>query len=193
MRTDRLLLRPWVEADLEPFARMNADPAVMEHFPSVLTRQDSDALAARARAHIDEHGWGLWAVEVADGAHTGTFAGFTGLAVPRFAAHFTPCVEVGWRLARWAWGSGYATEAARAALHVAFTDLHLDEVVSFTARSNTRSTAVMRRLGMTHDPADDFRHPSVPADHPSGDAVLHRLDVDAWREQQRLNPTPAPR
>lgn len=147
LRTARLLLREWSEDDREPFAALIADPAVMEHFPAPLSREQSDALLDRAQAHLGEHGWGLWAVEVVDaglGARTGS-AGFTGLATVRFEEHFTPAVEVGWRLVPWAWGHGYATEAATAALAVAFERLGLEEVVSFTAGTNARSQASLRR------------------------------------------------
>jgi len=178
VRTPRLLLRRWREEDLEPFAALNADPAVMEHFPAPLDRAASDALAARADAHLAEHGWGLWAVHV---LAEDRFAGFTGLAVPRWDPPFGPCVEVGWRLARWAWGSGHATEAARAALGVAFTELGLGEVVSFTAVDNERSQAVMRRIGMVRDPGGDFLHPNVPAGHPVEPHVLYRLSATDWR------------
>src|SRR5215207_23609 len=170
-RTDRLLLRRWTDADLEPFAAMNADPEVMEHFPAPLRRAESDALARRADAFLAEHGWGLWAVEVTE---AGRFAGFTGLSHVGFPAAFNPAVEVGWRLARWAWGRGYATEAATEALRVAFDELRLDEVVSFTAVTNVRSQAVMRRLGMTRDPADDFDHPGVRVGSPLRRHVLYR-------------------
>lgn len=181
LRTDRLVLRRWRPADLAPFAALNADPEVMEHFPSTLDRAASDALAAAADAGFDERGFGLWAVEV---AATGAFIGFTGLAVPRFEAHFTPVVEVGWRLARPAWGHGYATEAATAALDDAFGRLGLAEVVSFTAVPNARSQAVMRRLGMTHDPGDDFDHPNLPAGHRLRRHVLYRIDAAAWRARR---------
>jgi RimJ/RimL family protein N-acetyltransferase len=175
LRTERLLLRRWREADREPFARLNADPEVMEHFPSPLTRAESDAMVDRLDAHLAEHGWGLWAVERLD---DGELLGFTGLATPRFDARFTPAVEVGWRLARHAWGRGYATEAARSVLAHAFDALGLDEVVSFTATSNARSIAVMERLGMAHDPADDFDHPSLPDGHPLRRHVLYRARRD---------------
>ena len=158
LRTERLLLRQWRDADLAPFAALNADPQVMEHFPSPLTREHSDAFAASCRERIAERGWGIWAVEV---VASGEFIGFVGLNEPRFDAHFTPAVEVGWRLARSAWGHGYATEAAEAALAYAFDELRLDEVVSFTATTNVRSQRVMQRLGMTHDESDDFDHPRV--------------------------------
>jgi len=170
--TERLLLRRWREDDREPFAALNADPAVMEHFPARLARAESDAFVNRIGAQLDERGWGLWALEVRE---TGAFIGFTGLAVPRFEAHFTPAVEVGWRLARSAWGFGYASEAARAAVAVGFGELGLDEIVSFTASANTRSRAVMERIGMTRNEADDFDHPALPEGHPLRRHVLYRL------------------
>ncbi|MDT0303785.1 GNAT family N-acetyltransferase [Streptomonospora wellingtoniae] len=175
LRTARLLLRGWRAADREPFARLNADPAVMEHFPQVLTRRESDAAADRIAAHLAEHGFGLWAVEV---AATGGFVGFTGLQRAVFPAHFTPAVEVGWRLARHAWGRGYATEAARAAAAFGFDDCGLAEIVSFTVPANVRSRAVMRRLGMRHSSTDDFDHPSLPEGHPLKRHVLYRLGAD---------------
>jgi RimJ/RimL family protein N-acetyltransferase len=171
LRTERLTLRPWRQTDREPFARLNADPNVMRYFPSCLSKEKSDSLARVIQAHIEEHGWGLWAVEI-DGISP--FAGFIGLARPAFASHFTPCVEVGWRLAAEHWGHGYATEGARAALAFAFGALDLNEVVSFTADVNLPSRRVMERLGMTRDPADDFDHPRVPAGHPFRRHVLFR-------------------
>lgn len=169
--TPRLLLRRWVAADLEPFAAMNADPRVMEFFPKLLDRDESDAVAARIRTHFDEKGFGLWAVEVPGVA---PFAGFIGLQVPRFEAHFTPCVEIAWRLAVPFWGHGYATEGATAALRLAFDVLHLPEVVSLTAVINERSWRVMERLGMARTPADDFDHPLVPEGHRLRRHVLYR-------------------
>ena len=165
-------MRPWCSSDREPFARLNADPRVMEHFPSPLSREESDALADRIDGHIAEHGWGLWAVEIPGLAG---FAGYIGLAVPRFTAHFTPCTEIGWRLAAEWWGRGYATEGARAVLRFAFSDLGLREVVSFTTVSNEASQRVMKRIGMTRNPADDFDHPGLPPDHPLRRHVLYRL------------------
>ena len=171
IQTPRLLLRPWRDADLAPFAAMNADPVVMEFFPRPLDRAESDAAVARIRDHFAARGFGLWAVEVPDVAD---FIGFVGLAVPRFEAHFTPCVEIGWRLAREHWGRGYATEAARAALGFGFEELALDEIVSFTAPANVRSRAVMERIGMTRSPEDDFDHPTLPEGHPLRRHVLYR-------------------
>lgn len=172
LTSERLLLRAWKPGDVEPFAALNADPRVMEFFPSVLSRDQSDALADRLAAHVDEHGWGLWAVEIPGVA---PFAGYIGLSVPRFESHFTPCVEVGWRLAHDFWGRGYATEGARAALAFAFESLKLDEVVSFTVPANMRSRRVMDRLGMTHDASDEFDHPGLPPEHPLRRHVLYRI------------------
>lgn len=178
MRTHRLLLRRWREEDHVPFAAMNADPEVMELFPAPLDRTSSDALVSRIEAGFAEHGFGLWALEVGS---NGGFIGFTGLSVPGFEATFTPVVEVGWRLAREAWGHGYATEAANAALEAAFGPLALAEVVSFTSVANVRSQAVMRRLGMTRDPIEDFDHPSIPSGHPLSRHVLYRMTAMRWR------------
>ena len=172
MRTERLLLRRWRDADREPFAALNADPRVMELFPAALSRAESDAFVDRNEAAFEARGFGLWAVEVVDG---GRFAGFVGLWVPSFEAHFTPAVEIGWRLAHEHWGHGYATEAARAAIAYGFDEVGLDEIVSFTTPANERSWRVMERLGMTHDPADDFDHPQVPVGHPLRRHVLYRL------------------
>jgi len=176
LSTPRLVLRPWRESDLAAFAALNADPAVMEHFPSVLSREESDAMAGRIMARISEHGWGNWAVEVVGGE---PFIGFTGLTVPAFEAHFTPCVEVGWRLARSAWGNGYATEAARAALAFGFGELGLAQVVSFTALSNRRSMAVMERIGMRRD--GEFDHPKLDAASPLRRHALYRIDAPGPR------------
>ena len=171
LTTPRLELRGWREADREQFAAINADPEVMEHFPGTLTRRESDELVDRIEVGFAESGFFLWAVEV---RASGEFIGFTGLAGPGFEAHFTPAVEIGWRLARSAWGHGYATEAARAALEFGFED-GLDEIVSFTTVANRRSRAVMERIGMSHDPGDDFVHPSLPPGHPQRPHVLYRL------------------
>jgi RimJ/RimL family protein N-acetyltransferase len=174
IRTERLILRRWRDADRAPFAALNADPEVMRHMPAVLTRAGSDELAARIDGHFDRHGFGLWAVEV---VASGDFVGFVGLAVPRFEAAFTPCVEIGWRLARAAWGHGYATEAARASSRHGFEVLGLAEIVSFTSVGNAASRAVMERIGMRHDPGDDFDHPLLAEGHPLRRHVLYRLSA----------------
>jgi ribosomal-protein-alanine N-acetyltransferase len=180
VRTPRLLLRHWREDDLEPFAAFNADPEVMRHFPAPLTREQSDAFASRARAHIDVLGWGLWAVEL----HGAPFIGFVGLSEARFEAHFTPAVEIGWRLAREHWGNGYATEGGRAALAFGFDELGLPEIVSFTTVANDRSRKVMERLGLIRDPAGDFGHPRLAPDDPLRPHVLYRLSRATWNETQ---------
>jgi len=180
LRTERLVMRGWRTADRDGYAAMNADPRVMEHFPGTMTRAESDAHADRVDEHFAEHGFGLWAVEVPGEAD---FVGFVGLAIPRFRAHFTPAVEVGWRLAAEWWGRGYATEAAREALRFGFEDAGLAEIVSFSAPANERSRAVMRRIGMTHDPADDFDHPALPPGHHLRRHVLYRLRRESWAHE----------
>lgn len=172
LRTPRLVLRTWREEDLAPFAAMNADPRVMEHFPSVLTREESDALVVRIGLSIEKNNFGFWAVEIPG---TASFVGFVGLSVPSFDAPFMPCVEVGWRIAYEHWDKGIATEGARAALDAAFGQLGLSEVVSFTVTDNTRSRRVMERLGMRHDPREDFDHPALPEGHPLRRHVLYRI------------------
>jgi RimJ/RimL family protein N-acetyltransferase len=184
LETERLVLREWLPADRTPFAALNADREVMEHFPAVMPRAASDAFADRIAADLAERGWGLWALETrADGA----FLGFTGLQPVTFAAPFAPAVEIGWRLARAAWGHGYASEAARAAAAFAFGELGLNELVSFTATTNTRSIAVMERIGMTRDPGGDFDHVRVPEGSPPRRHVLYRLSAD---EQAARPPRP---
>ncbi len=175
--TVRLKLRHWSPADLAPFAAMNADPEVMEFMPARLSRAASDAMAARAQAYLGRQGFGLWAVEVRGGP---PFIGYVGLQRPSFEAHFTPCVEIGWRLLRAAWGFGYATEAARACLTYAFDALALPEVVAFTVPANRRSRAVMQRLGMTLDAAGAFDHPRLPLGHALRPHLLYRLARASW-------------
>ena len=177
LTTDRLRLRPWEDRDLEPFAALNADPKVMEFFPKCLDRRESDALARRIVEGFVERGFGLWAVEVPGVAD---FIGFVGLSVPTFEAHFTPCVEVGWRLAAAHWGKGYATEGAQVALAFGFFELGAEEIVSFTVPANRKSRQVMERLGMTYSPADDFEHPGLPEGHRLRPHVLYRLRKADW-------------
>ena len=177
LATERLVLRGWRASDLAPFATLNGDPLVMEHFPGTLTPAESDDLAARIGDHFAEHGFGAWAVEARGAAG---FVGFVGLSIPRFRAHFTPCVEIGWRLAREHWGRGYAPEAARAALAFGFERLGLDQIVSFTVPANLKSRRVMEKIGMRRDPGDDFDHPSLPAGHRLRRHVLYRLNRAEW-------------
>lgn len=172
LRTPRLLLRRWRGEDRAPFAALNADPEVMEHFPAPLTRAQSDALVDRIEDHFAEHGYGLWAVE-ADGA----FIGFTGLSWATWEAAFTPALEVGWRLVRSAWGHGYASEAATAALARGFGDV--EEIVSFTALTNTRSQRVMERIGLQRD--REFDHPNVARGHRLERHVLYRARRGEWQ------------
>jgi ribosomal-protein-alanine N-acetyltransferase len=180
---ERIALRPWRNSDRDAFAAMNADAEVMRHFPSTLTREQSDAMFERLRTAMGERGWGLWCVDAG-----GECAGFCGLAVPRFVPPFrfegAQCVEIGWRLRREFWGQGYASEAARLALRYGFDVLKLAEIVSFTSRSNERSQAVMRRIGMTHDAQSDFMHPNIAADDPLAAHVLYRIASADWMKQQ---------
>jgi len=164
-----IFLRQWRDADLGPYAAMNADPEVMRFFPGPLSLAESEASMLWQREAIERRGWGLWAVEV-----DGQFAGFTGLAEPRFTAHFTPCVEIGWRLRREFWGRGIAWSAALAAQAYAFDQLKLAELVSFTAAVNLRSRRVMERLEFIRRPQEDFLHPMIPADSPLRLHVLYR-------------------
>lgn len=172
LHTERLVLRPWRDEDLEPMAALNADPETMRYFPAPLHREQSDSFVEHMTASFAAFGHAMWAVEVVDGP---PLVGAVGLLRPRFEASFTPCVEVGWRLAKEHWGRGYATEAARASLDYGFGELGLTEIVSFTAVLNRPSQAVMERLGMTRDPGADFVHPHVPAGSPLGPHVLYRL------------------
>jgi RimJ/RimL family protein N-acetyltransferase len=190
LKTERLVLRRWRNGDREPFAAMNADSEVMEHFPAPLTPHESDVLIDRIEARFEEWGFGFWALEIAE---TGQFIGFTGLSVPNFEAHFTPAVEIGWRLTRPAWGHGYASEAAGRALSFAFDDLDLAEVVSFTSRTNLRSQMVMKRIGMANDPADDFDHPALDEGHPLQRHVLWRMTAERWRDGTRQRQSAGPR
>ena len=194
LATPRLILRQWDHADLPDFAQLNADPQVMRYFPAVLDRPQSDALADRIRKRLRESRFGLWALEVPGKFR---FAGFVGLSVPGYATHFTPCVEIGWRLARCCWGQGYATEAAARVLDYAFDELALADVVAFTARQNLPSRAVMRRLGMWHDVAGDFAHPLLASDHCLSHHVLYRLQRQQWLARracarQAMRPPDAP-
>lgn len=183
-----VLLRPWRDEDLKPFAEMNADAEVMEYFPKRLTQGESADFFALIRARLAERGWGLWAVEV-----EGVFAGFTGLNEPRFTAHFTPCVEIGWRLRREYWGQGIAYAAALQAEQFAFETLKLPELVSFTAAINLRSRRLMGRLGFTRNELDDFLHPSLPKESPLSQHVLYRKASDISRTISPVPPFPPSR
>ncbi len=172
IETDRLRLRRWQESDREPFARMNADPRVMEFFPRCLSREESDHLVDQIEQLFEERGFGLWAAELRVPA---TFIGFIGLSAPGFEAHFTPAVEIAWRLAAEYWNRGLATEGALAVVRHAFDVLKLPALVSFTAEQNLPSRRVMEKIGMKRDPAEDFDHPKLAAGHPLRRHVLYRL------------------
>ena len=177
IETPRLLLRDWTDADSEPFAALNADPRVMEFFPQALDRTESDTLIGRIREGLARDGFGLYAVAVKEPRR---FIGFTGLARPGFDAPFMPAIEVGWRLSRESWGSGYATEAAGAAVDHAFGTLGLEALVSFTTEWNRRSRRVMEKIGMTRDPREDFVHPKPPPGHKLAPHVLYRMTREDW-------------
>jgi RimJ/RimL family protein N-acetyltransferase len=178
--TPRLDLRLWRDEDSEPFASMNADPRVREHYPNVLTRSESDASMARIRAHFEQHGFGNWALELRDRPG---LIGYAGLSHPSFPSPCGPCVEIGWRLAFAHWGHGYATEAAEAVVRAAFEKIGLEEIVSFATIGNVRSRRVMEKLGMTHDSADDFDHPLLPG-HRLSRHVLYRLRRTDWESRR---------
>jgi RimJ/RimL family protein N-acetyltransferase len=171
IETHRLNLRRWKPSDREAFYKMNSDPLVMEFMPNRLTREESDRLMDRIEEHFEKHHFGLYAVEEKG---SGLLAGFTGLSIPPFESHFTPCVEIGWRLDKAFWGKGYATEAASALLAMGFNQLGFREIVSFTSLLNQRSVSVMKRLKMTRNLSDDFDHPGLPEGHPLHRHLLYR-------------------
>jgi RimJ/RimL family protein N-acetyltransferase len=177
LTTSRLLLRQWTRSDREPFAELNADPRVMKFLPACLSATESDALADRIENHFGDHGFGPFAAEL---RATCTFIGFIGLSIPQFAAKFTPCVEIGWRLSADQWNQGLATEGAQAVARHAFESLNLDEIVSFTVPANLASMRVMDKIAMTRNPADDFDHPAIEPGHPLRRHVLYRLARAHW-------------
>jgi RimJ/RimL family protein N-acetyltransferase len=176
--TKRLAFRTWQADHRPPFAAMNSDAEVMRYFPALQTAEQSNATVDAWLVHFEENGWGNWAVEL---LCTGEFIGFIGLNIPRRQLPFSPCVEVGWRLKRAAWGHGFATEGAKECLRIAFERLRLDEIVSFTALLNTPSIAVMRRIGMNNANAD-FEHPAVPEGHPLRPHCLYKVSRTEWRD-----------
>lgn len=182
IQTERLILRQWCEKDLEPFAQLNADTRVREYFPGLLSRQESDASVQFTSDHIERCRWGLWAASL---VKTGEFIGFVGLQNVPFTAPFTPTVEIGWRLAFNYWGKGYATEGAVASLRYGYETLNLEEIVSFTAVANQRSRHVMEKIGMHHDPKDDFDHPKLTEGHPLRKHVLYRLEKSKWVRHEK--------
>jgi RimJ/RimL family protein N-acetyltransferase len=178
--TPRLLLRQWKDSDLEPFAEMSSDSRVMEHFPSPLSRTESDAVADKISRLINERGWGFWALEE---KASGKFLGFTGLHIPVPELPFSPCVEIGWRLKFSAWGKGFASEAATKALEVAFAIIQLEDVVAFATAGNFRSHKVMERLGMRKD--YEFEHPGLDLESPHRKHILYRISKHYWKNKER--------
>lgn len=176
LETDRLKLREWKKSDFEPFAKINADSEVMEFLPKALTQKESDDLAKKMIELITKRGWGILAVEVKE---TKQFIGFVGLHKPTYDFHFTPCVEIGWRLSKESWGKGYATEAAKAYLDFAFNNLKIEEIYSFTSTINSKSEAVMKRLGMKNT-KENFEHPALPENHRLREHVLYKITNDEW-------------
>jgi len=166
----RICLRQWTDDDLDPFAEMDADPEVMRFLPKVATREESSQFLENCRNYIEKNEWGLWVVEIDD-----TFAGITGCRKVSFQAHFTPAIEIGWRLRKEFWGHGYATEAARVAMLHGFLNYDWSEIVSYPTSQNKPSWRVMQRLGMSHDEADDFYHPKIPKGHPLQLHCLYKL------------------
>lgn len=178
IETERLLLRQWHKDDLPEFARMNADPIVMEYYPALLNAKESYAMAQKFESLIAARGWGFWAVELTS---NNTFIGFVGLHKPTYDLPVTPCVEIGWRLTGEYWGKGYATEAAKAAMTFGFEALALTEIYSFTSVSNNRSRAVMTRLNMVNS-NENFEHPMLPENSPLREHVLYKIDRQRWDE-----------
>jgi RimJ/RimL family protein N-acetyltransferase len=181
LETERLILRPWKDADLDAFARLNADSEVMEYFPKLMSREETEAMVARIKARYAEDGFCLWATEE---KHSGEFIGFVGLGRPSFEAHFIPCVEIGWRLARPYWGKGYAPEAAKEVLRDGFERCGLQEIVAFTAGTNSKSRRVMEKISMHRDPKDDFMHPALDDGHHLKPHVLYRLSLKDWKQKK---------
>lgn len=178
IKTARLILRPWIEKDRQRFAGMSADPVAMEHLLPLAGPEETDGWIDRQLAHLAKHGFCFWAVE---GKESGDFVGAIGLLRIGYEAHFTPAVEVGWRVSRPFWGRGYASEAAAASIRFGFEVLGLPEIVANTVAQNTRSRRVVEKLGMSHDAKDDFDHPRIPEGHSLRRQVLYRLPRDRWR------------
>ena len=181
IETERLYLRQWQASDFVVFAAMNADPEVMKYFPKLLSATVSDIIANKCQQLIEENGWGFWALSLKEGSDKNdAFIGFVGLNQTHAEMSFAPCVEIAWRLRKEFWGQGYATEAARASLDFAFSELALDEVVAFTAVINQRSQLLMKRIGMT-DTQDNFYHPALESNHPLSEHVLYKITRQQWQ------------
>ncbi len=181
LETNRILLRQWKNQDLPAFAKLNSDPEVMKYFPNRLNRKESDAIAEKCKSLISENGWGFWALEL---KNTEEFLGFVGLHSIKADLPFSPCVEIGWRLSKKHWGNGYATESAKTVLDYAFETLKLNDVVSFTTRSNTPSRAIMERLGFSNT-HQNFMHPDIPENSPLAEHVLYKISKTIWQKNTR--------
>jgi ribosomal-protein-alanine N-acetyltransferase len=186
--TPRLILRSWRDGDIAPFAHMSADPEVMAFFERPLSAAEAEALVRRVQQRESEDGFCMWALELPGLV---PFIGFAGIQRVPFEAPFAPAVEIGWRLARAAWGHGFATEAARGALAYAFGPAGLDEIVAMAVPSNHRSLAVMQRIGMQPDPRSDFDHPGMPQGHPLQRHLLYRIGAAAYRAEKSASTSPA--
>jgi RimJ/RimL family protein N-acetyltransferase len=182
LKTKRLILRQWKEADLLPFFKINSDPLVTE-FLSVLTELESNELAEKIKKELSENPYGFWAVEIPNSL---PFIGFVGLHLTTFTSFFTPCIEIGWRLDHRFWNQGFATEAATCCLDYAFIDLDLKEIVSFTSHKNNRSIRIMEKLYMTSSPKENFIHPKIPKKHPLQPFVLYRLTQSNWLDLRKI-------
>lgn len=178
METERLKLRQWRKGDYSAFAKINSDPDVMKYYPSVVSEEESNAMAQKFETLIANRGWGFWAVEKTE---DNLFIGFVGLHEPTYVLPVTPCVEIGWRLGKEHWGCGYASEAAKASLVVAFQELNLPEVYSFTSVSNKKSEAVMERLGMSNTNSN-FEHPMIPEGNSLQEHILYKINRQSWSE-----------
>jgi RimJ/RimL family protein N-acetyltransferase len=183
LETDRLILRQWKKNDFNSFAEMNSDAETMEYFPSTLTRKESDSMAKKCKALIDQNGWGYWAVQLKSNAK---FVGFVGLHRPNDHFPFSPCIEIGWRLLKCHWGKGYATEAATEVLNHSFNDLSIKEIISFTSSKNHRSKSVMKRIGMVNT-GRNFNHPDLPKDHALSNQVLYKITQSQWLKFKKTN------
>jgi RimJ/RimL family protein N-acetyltransferase len=171
LETPRLILRSWQQSDEAPFIALNNDTEVMEYFPALLTSAETLAMISRMSDHIAQWGYGFFAVERKDNRE---FIGFTGLSHPRFESHFTPCVEIGWRLSRAHWGLGFATEGAQACIAFGLNTLKLPEIYSFTSVPNIRSQNVMKKIGMNNEGL--FEHPMVDDGHFLKQHVLYKVN-----------------
>ena len=180
--TQRLGFRLWQDRHRKPFVEMGLDSDVMKFFPSLISKEDTNTAIDAQIQKFTERGWGLWAVEL---LKTNEFIGFIGLSVPKVVFPFSPCVEIGWRLKRSAWGNGYATEGAKKCLSIGFENLALDEIVSFTSLMNLPSIAVMNRIGMTNS-HKNFEHPNVPVGNPLKTHCLYKIKHTRWNEQQQI-------